>query len=210
MSTHERDLGGWLQQRGIEGPRRIVRESADTILVSKFEDGFASALLNRLGQLPALFDPAYQSSRYEAVASEDANLTRAGAWHRAALDILRTEAHAAGLSPAEVAEVEAGIDSVAALLDSVLFLGATARSGSAVSLAEQGAYRDALGRMDASQGIFTRSYGLFDGKSVVNHCPGARVARELFTLAWDICSGSIGLAAPESTQTPQPPVAGGG
>lgn len=182
-------LNQWLAEHGIEGRRRIVRAGPTTTLVSKFEPGFAQKLIDRLESLPGLFDVAAVRSRYHALAEAEPTATRAATWHLAALQHLASEADTLSLEPRDVAEVEAGIDSVAALLDSVLFTGPLAGESSSISDAEAGAYAEVLERMDADSGLFTRIYGTFEGSVVVNHCPGSRFARTLFQQAWAICSG---------------------
>jgi hypothetical protein len=209
VKKRERDFTEWLRESGIERARRIVRESDTWMLVSKFEAGFSSELVGRLAQLPVLFDGREHRERYLAVARAEPGMARAGAWHRAALEILHDQAPAEEFGPREIAEVAAGIDSVAALLDSVLFMCASAGSPEEATPAERVAYQDALARMDAERGIFTRAYGSFEGKAVVNHCPGARFARELFELAWGLCAAPTPRAPRETTQTPPPPAAGG-
>ena len=184
----EQRLNAWLAELGIEGHRRIVRRTPSTTLVSKFEPGFAQALIARLENFPGLFDLADVRAYYARLAESAPNETRAATWHRASLELLAEHAGKHSLEPRDVAEVEAGIDSVAALLDSVLFTGPIAGSDAAISEAEAAAYAEVLERMDAESSLFTRNYGYFDDTLVVNHCPGSRFARQLFEQAWTICS----------------------
>ena len=51
------------------------------------------------------------------------------------------------------------------------------------------AYADARARMAGDAPIFTRYYGEFRGLPVVNHCPGAPIARRLLAEGWQLCSG---------------------
>ncbi len=185
----ERRLNDWLAEHGVEGRRRIVRSNPPTTLVSKFEPGFALALVSRIESMPALFDSAQIASRYAEVAAATPELPRAEAWRQAVLARLAEAAEDISLDPPAVAEVGAGVDSVAALLDSVLFTAPAAGSTAPVSDAEDRAYREAIEKMDAAAGMFTRNYGTFEGGAVVNHCPGSRFARQLLAQAWEICSG---------------------
>ncbi len=184
------ELNAWLREAGIEGPRRIVRTSESGILVSKFEPGFAQLLLARLEALPELFDIDAVRAAHAELATREPAATRVHTWHQAMLGLLTECAKQQQLDADQIAEVEAGIDSVAALLDSVLFMGPLAGSNEPASEAERSACGEALERLDGESSLFTRQYGLFEGKLVVNHCPGSRFARELFEQGWAICAGT--------------------
>ena len=174
----------WLADRGIEGPRRVVRESEDAILVSKFEFGFAARLYRALDLLPELFDAACIEARYHA---QPPATPRVEAWRLAINALLDELGPARGLDGDQLAEIRAGTDSVAALLDSVLWTApALSDERWQPSEAELDAHADAIARMDDDSSIFTRYYGEFDGKRVENHCPGAPVARRLFAQAWSM------------------------
>ncbi len=190
IDEHPEELNAWLREAGIEGPRRIVRTSESVVLVSKFGPGFAQQLLARLETLPQLFDARWTRTAYANLASLMPAETRVKTWHRAVLGLLADCATQQQLDTVQIAEVEAGIDSVAALLDSVLFTGPLAGSTEPVSEAERLAYGEALERLDRESGLFTRHCGVFEGRQVVNHCPGSRFARELFQQGWAICSDS--------------------
>ena len=180
-------FGAWLSGRGIEGGRRVVREGEDTILVSKFDPGFAARLYQALERLPELFDTAAVRARFAASAP---GAPRAEAW-RLAVDALLDELGSErGLDRDQLAEIRAGTDSVAALLDAVLWSGPVVGGPWAPSAGELQAYADALARMDDDASIFTRHYGEFEGRRVENHCPGAPVARRLFGQAWEITTSS--------------------
>ena len=106
--------------------------------------------------------------------------------------LLRDLACDRGFDPDQRAEVQAGVDSVAALLDSVLWTTPLLGVDWRVSAGEEAAFADAVLRMDDEQSLFTRYYGEFEGRHVENHCPGAQVARRLFAQAWAICTGTPG------------------
>jgi len=139
------ELNAWLREAGIDGPRRIVRTSESVVLVSKFGPGFAQQLLARLETLPQLFDARWTRTAYVNLAATEPAETRVNTWHRAVLGLLAACATQQQLESAHVAEVEAGIDSVAALLDSVLFTGPLAGSDEPASEAERSAYGEAAG-----------------------------------------------------------------
>lgn len=177
----------WLRERGIEGRRRVARESGDAILVSKFDAGFAARLYQALDRLPELFDSGEVRARFEAV---PAGTSRTEAWRLAVNGMLDELGPSRGLDRTQLAEIRAGTDSVAALLDSVLWSGPAVGGDWTPSASEREALADALARMDDDSSIFTRHYGEFEGRRVENHCPGAEVARRLFAQAWDITTGS--------------------
>jgi hypothetical protein len=179
----------WLREQGIEGPRRIARESNDAILVSKFEPGFAARLYAALERVPELFDAGCIAARYGA---QPGTTPRVEAWRRAVNALLDDLGPGRGLDRDQLAEIRAGTDSVAALLDSVLWTCPLLGAEWQPSPAECEARADALARMDDESSIFTRYYGDFEGKRVENHCPGAPVARRLFAQGWEICASQAG------------------
>jgi hypothetical protein len=180
----EQQFAAWLRTRGIETPRRIVRASESVILVSKFEPGFAARLLDAVDRVPEIFDVDVVRLGYLARDGEP----RVEAWRLAVAALLDELGPPRGLDRDQLAEIRAGTDSVAALLDSALWTSPAVGDGWAPSAAERDAYADALARMDDDSSIFTRYYGDFDGRRVENHCPGAQVARRLIAQAWDICT----------------------
>lgn len=182
-------LAAWLREfAGIDSPRRAVRASADTILVSKFDVGFAARLHVALARLPELFDLKVVSRKYQRVALQDPAARRVDVWQRAIAELLARLATERSIAANQQAEILAGIDSVAGLLDSVLWSGPTISDCRGASPVESQALADVLSRMDADAGIFTRFYGAFEGRSVVNHCPGAPFARVLLDQAWTLCA----------------------
>ena len=178
-------LQAWFESQGVQGTRRLVRESEHAIVVSKFEPGFAPRLFEALDRIPELFDHQTVQARYGQAGS---GVNRVEAWRNAINGILVEIGPQRGLDADQVAEIRAGTDSVAALLDSVLWSGPLVGSSWLPAGAELEARDDAIGRMNDESSIFTRYYGDFEGKRVENHCPGARVARRLFAQAWEICT----------------------
>lgn len=176
----------WLRRIGIEGFRRVARHGPEGILVSKFEAGFAARLHEAMDRVPELFDEDVVAGRYGRVAP---GTPRVEAWRLAVEGLLHDVGLARGLDSDQRAEIQAGVDSVAALLDSVLWTTPVIGADWRVSLAEREARDDAIRRMNDERGVFTRYYGEFEGLRVENHCPGAQMARRLFAQAWAVCTG---------------------
>lgn len=175
---------------GIDGFRRVVRRGASGILVSKFPEGFAARLHETVDALPGMFDHDTVASRFATFAAADAQRVRTESWRLAINAVINEGAEAQGLSRDAVAEVLAGVDSVAAILDTILWTSPAGPEAHAPDLSEVAARDDILARMNADRGLFTRHYGMFEGVPVENHCPGALVARRLFAQGWTICTGT--------------------
>ena len=173
----------WLAERGINGKRRLVRGSPEAILVSKFAPGFAARLHEALDRVPELHDVVAIRERYAAIPS---GTPRVEAWRLAVESLLAALGAERGLTRDQLSEVQAGVDSVAGLLDSVLWSGPAVDAAWTPLPAEATAYEEAVARMDDESSIFTRFYGEFEGSPVYNHCPGAQVARRLMEQAWSL------------------------
>ena len=186
--TRDRRLAAWLFERGVEGARRVVRENDDEILVSKFEPGFAARLGEVMAALPRLTDRTIVARAYEREAARTPEAARVEVWRRAMAALVAEGLAAAGRDVGEGALVRAGIDSVAAVLDSVLWTAPAATQPWSPSAAERRAFEEALARTAATD-LFTRRYGAFEGQAVVNHCPGAAYARALLACGWHACTG---------------------
>lgn len=189
----ERALNAWLvETRGVDRPRRIVRADDERILVSKFEPGFAARLHELLERMPELFDAAAVIAAYEVHARAASPKTaRTAAWHEAMHATLRAAGDRHAIPDLRQAEVRTGIDSVYAVIDSVLW--STPTVGDAAYTPARGeiaAYRDGLDRLEPGRDLFTRHYGVFDDRDVVNHCPGASLARVMLEQAWLACTGT--------------------
>jgi hypothetical protein len=184
----EEDFANWLRESaGVAEPRRIARVDPDRILLSKFAEGFAARLHEALARVPELFEEGAQA---EAYARAPGGTPRVGAWHQGMKELLGRLGTERSLAEDQRAEIMAGIDSVAALLDTILWSTPTVESTYTASTSEVDAYRDAVASMDAEPGIFTRFYGEYGGRQVVNHCPGAPFARVLLATGWRVCTGS--------------------
>lgn len=190
-AANDPGLAAWLRdQCGVEEPRRVVRRSSGVILVSKFDAGFAARLYEAIALLPDVFEDEAVAARYREIAADEPGAERVETWRRAVRSLLEEHEAAGVVDGARRAEIEAGVDSVAALVASVLWSSPVVGDGFVAGAAEHEAYQDALARMDADPGMFTRYYGMYEGAAVVNHCPGAPLARRLVAQAWRICGQS--------------------
>ena len=190
MTTEDR-LRSWLaSEHGIAEPRRLAREDADRLLVSKFPPGFIARVGETLERLELLSapDPLAAASAERARCHPDDS--RVENWRAAACDLVRERAAARGLTDEDAELVTAGIASVAALMHAVLWTEPLAGDDYEPAAAERDAYRDALARTEGAGDIFTRHYGAFEGRAVVAHCPGAPYARALLESAWRACTGT--------------------
>lgn len=184
-------FANWLRdEAGILERRRIARVGGGEILVSKFEEGFAARVHAAIAGLPELFKDTVVGEQYRDAARDLPGETRAACWREGVRRLLAGAVEAGRLTGEERAEVLAGIDSVAALLDSILWTGPLAAAEFLPVDGERDAYREARMRMDAANSLFTRFYGTFEGMPVVNHCPGAPFARRLLAQAWMVCTGT--------------------
>ncbi|MGD9892701.1 MAG: hypothetical protein AB7R89_08185 [Dehalococcoidia bacterium] len=184
-------LNHWLRHEvGAEEPRRVVSRSNDRVLVSKFAAGFAEHLRESLDHRADLFDPGAVATAYARQVARAPDIPKVEVWRLAMSEMLADRNGTYPLSPAQQAEVQAGVDSVAAVLASVIWSAPTAGEPFRPQTGEREAYRDALARLGSTAGPFTRRYGVFDGAQVVNHCPGAPYARMLLALGWLVCTGT--------------------
>ena len=183
----------WLAEEvGVEERRRLVRSDDNSVLVSKFEPGFAPRLHALLDGLPQIFDQRAVGEAYALGAAHAAPGTRRIAvWHEALRQLLRRACAESGIHDDEQeAFVRAGIDSVRAVLETVLWSSpAVDDGGYRPRRGEVDAYRDATRQLD-SRDQFTRYYGAFEGRVVQNHCPGVTFARTMLAHAWAACTGT--------------------
>jgi hypothetical protein len=182
-------LQDWLgAELDIHEPRRVVRADRSRVLVSKCPPGFASELMDTMDALPELLDKAAIAAAYEAEAAAAPQSWRAECWHRAMFGLLSRLCTEHGLPASHEEEVRIGIESAAALLDTILWSGPRGGDRYTPLDGEVAAYREALG--SPSRDLFTRVYGVFEGAQVVNHCPGAPIGRAMLAQAWEICTGA--------------------
>lgn len=190
MTTEDR-LRRWLAgEHGIADARRLAREDDDRLLVSKFPPGFIARVGEAVERLGILADPDPLAAATAARARLHPRDSRVENWRAAACDLIQERAAERGLTGEDAELVTTGIESVAALMDAVLWTNPAAGDDYEPADAERDAYRDALARTDAAGDIFTRHYGAFEGRAVVAHCPGAPYARALLESAWRTCTGT--------------------
>ena len=182
------ELQRWINiDLGIEGTRRIVRDDDNTLLISKFEIGFAAGVHELLSQTPELFEEQSVAEAYERETHQGGD--RLSAWHRGMHAMLREAGNREGISDLRQAEIRAGIDSVYAILSTVLWTNPSIEDSYTPSEGERDAYQEALSSLSEERDLFTRIYGQFKGRVVVNHCPGASVARLMLEQGWSACTG---------------------
>lgn len=187
----ERALLHWLREgRGVEEPRRLVRVDAEEALISKFEPGFAAGLHELLRLAPDLFDEATVVANTERAMEDAPGESRTGAWHTAMQSALARAGLQHRVPDLRLAEVRAGIDSVRAILDVVLWSDPRCGETYAPQPSEVAAFREAFVELDDGRDVFTRYYGTFEGRAVRNHCPGAAFARVLLAQAWRAITGT--------------------
>ena len=192
----ERSVLDWLRrERGIEEARRLVRVDEAEALVSKFEPGFAARLHELLRLMPDLFDEANVVARTERAMAAMPDGARLDAWHAAMHGALAEAGERHAVPDPRLAEVRTGVDSVRAVLDSVLWSGPRCGDAYVPRPGEVQAYREASLAMEDGRDVFTRYYGMFDGRAVRNHCPGAASARVLLAQAWRAVTGTPAPAA---------------
>lgn len=168
----------WLEHRlGPNHGRRAVVVREDRILVSKVEPGLPARVIETVERLSDLFDPVALRAMTQP------GLAPVVAWQRAVVRVLERALNDREISRSEFDEVVAGIESVIALLDACCWT----YDGSP-DWVPGAAEREALDEAERSllagtARLFTRHYGVFDGRSVENHCPGSSVARRLFVAA---------------------------
>lgn len=193
--TGERDIDEaallrWIDALEVEGTRRVVRRDEAGILLSKFEPGFAARLHELLDLMPELFDEATVIEAYERAAeAAPPSMKRVDAWHQAMHALLAAAGKRRDIPDLRLAEVRTGIDSVRAILDTVIWSEPTVSDDYTATGGERSAYLDGLGELADGRDLFTRYYGLFDGIPVRNHCPGASFARLMLAHGWSACTG---------------------
>lgn len=186
----EKRLNQWMDGLpGVTEPRRVVRHDGSRVLVSKFDEGFAAHLHGVLDRMPKMFDATHVALAYARVRAEHPDAPRAVAWRAAVDGVLTGLAQDLGLTADDVTNVRGGLDSVAAVLDAVLWSSPLAGDEGYEPLpGETDAYHDAMARMHGEAPIFTRVYGEFEGAHIVNYCPASAFGRRLFLQAWSLCT----------------------
>lgn len=192
-AAFEARLREWLRRDlGVAESRRLARLDEESALVSKFEEGFAPRLHALLDALPEILDERAVLDAYAVEASRAApGTSRLEVWDRALRGLLREACARLGITEADdqQAFVRVGVDSVRAVLESILWSAPTVDETYAPRAGERAAYLDVL-RAFAGRDFFTRTYGQFEGRLVQNHCPGSAYARVMLAQAWRVCTGA--------------------
>jgi hypothetical protein len=200
-AAFETRLRDWLEHDiGVTEWRRLARLDEDTALVSKFHAGFAPQLHALLEALPELVDEYAVLAAYaEAARAAPPGTPRVEVWDRAMRALLARACARLGIpeNADQQSFVRVGVDSVRALLDSILWTAPTVEDAYAPAAGERAAYLDVT-RAFAGRDFFTRNYGRFEDHLVQNHCPGAAYARVMLAHAWRACTGTAPPALPPS------------
>jgi hypothetical protein len=172
--------------------RRLARLDEETALVSKFAEGFAPRLHALLEALPELLDERAVLDAYaQGVERAAAGTSRLEVWDSAMRALLRDASARLGIPEGDDREafVRVGVDSVRAVLESILWTAPTVDEAYQPAAGERAACLDVL-RVLAGRDLFTRTYGEFEHRLVQNHCPGAAYARVMLAQGWRVCTGT--------------------
>jgi hypothetical protein len=189
---------------GIEGARRLVRDDGREILVSKFDEGFAAGVHDLIALMPELFEESSVIAAYEREAAHGG--IRLDAWHRGMHAMLRAAGDREHISDLRQAEVRTGIDSVYAILSTALWTEPQVDDRYAPGTGERTAYLETIETLADDRDLFTRVYGRFEGRTVVNHCPGAAFARVMLAQGWTACTGEPLPERPEPERASPSPI----
>jgi hypothetical protein len=186
-------LRAWLRSEvGLAEYRRVVREGDSAIVISKFEPGFSQDLFATVDLLPELFDAGVVGAEYERLAEAHQALgeapMRTAVWREASEAELNRLCAQRGIDEQRLMFVLPGIESVQAVMDSILWTAPLVGGDYEPAAGEVEAFREFQDAQD-ERSLFTRYYGELDGKRVENYCPGAPFGRRLVAQAWAICTG---------------------
>lgn len=189
--TPDEVLQHWLREAlGIAEYRRVVRDNETTIVISKFEAGFSQELFSTMDLLPEILDEASVETEYrklaEAYRAAGEAPSRTQVWRDAAVGLMERLGEERAIPRDSLDHILPGIESVQAMLDTILWSMPTIADRFEPSKGEVEAYEEFLA--DETGRIFTRFYGDFHGRSVENYCPGSQFARRFVTQAWHICT----------------------
>ena len=183
----------------IEEDRRIARLDDESILASKLPPGAAGLVHEVVDKLPEIVNSAAVQAAYESRAAElPPDAPRVQAWHQGLTLLLRATALERGIPDVERDLIQPGIDSVGGVMDTVLWTQPSVGAEYEPINAERSAFLDATERIDGGRDVFTRVFGVFENRHVLNVCPGASFARTMLDQAWQACTGSEPPAKRES------------
>ena len=179
----------WLKVHAeINEWRRIVRVEEETILVSKFKEDFAHTLHKSISQIPEFLELNIIKMQYQNSAIVNKNIHRTKNWYQAINTVVNSHQSKIILNKSRIAEIQAGIDSVYSILETILWTNPKIMDTYQPHEGEIIAYEDMLESMGKNTGIFTKYYGNYEGHKVVNYCPGATIAKTMLMQAWEVCT----------------------
>jgi hypothetical protein len=192
-SVDDVELRAWLREElGLNEYRRVVRENATTLVISKFEAGFSQDLFATVDLLPELFDDAVILAEYGRLVAEHRSRgqspMRTEVWREAGEAVLNRLSDERGIDQQRRMYVLPGIESVQAVMDAILWSAPTIDDQRAPDPGEVQAYADFCSP-EMERDIFTRFYGVLEDRRIENYCPGAQFARRLVDQAWRVCAG---------------------
>lgn len=186
MTVDEEALRAWLEEMGVSGARRVVAADEHRIMLSKTPPGFAHRLLETIDALSGALDDDTVGRAYAGLGLP--GRLRVEVWEDAVMACVAAATAEARLPEGLITEIRLGVESVGALLRSVMWSDPRVGDGRSGPLpGEVAAFADCWATLTGDGQRFTRVYGVFDGRQVVNHCPGNRVARALFAQGWRLC-----------------------
>ena len=175
----------------IDEDRRIARVDDESIVASKLPPGAAGLVHHVVDRLPEILDADAIQTAYQSRAAElPPGAPRVQAWHQGMTLLLRARTHDRGIPDVERDLIQPGIDSVEGVIDAVLWTQPTVGVDYVPNDAERSAFLDATERIDGGRDVFTRVFGLFENRHVLNVCPGASFARTMLDQAWQACTGT--------------------
>ncbi len=188
----EQRMQRWFRETlDIDEERRIVRIDEHSILASKLPPGAAGYIYDVVDKVPEILDLEIVRSAYgEHAVGVAPETARVQAWHESTSELLRSVATEREIPETDQGLLQPGIDSVSSVMDAVLWTQPTTGGDYQPHDGERAAYRDVVQRIDGGADIFTRVFGPFEGRTVMNVCPGAPFARILLENTWQILTGT--------------------
>jgi hypothetical protein len=188
-SINPEKFENWLKFHAqINEWRRIVRVDEETILVSKFKEDFSHALHTSISQIPDLLELNVIKMQYQNSAIISKDIQRTKNWYNAITAFVDSYQNKLKMDTNRIAEIQAGIDSVYSILETILWTNPKVMDIYKPHEGEIIAYKEILKSMEDNPGIFSKYYGNYEDHKVVNYCPGATIAKTMLTQAWEVCT----------------------
>ena len=187
----EAELLAWLRNDvGFLEFRRVARVTTDEVQLSKFEPGFLKYLFEVMTYFPELFDEDAVRDAYAREATTAApDAPRVATWAAASHRLLHEAGERHGIPDAPLHEIRVGIDSVEAILDSILLSRPRVGDEYVPEARDVALYREMLASLRDDQ-VFERYYGTFRGRAVRDYCPAITYAHQMIAGAWRACTGT--------------------